>query len=181
MKAVILTVITFSVSTFPTCSCSSQYQRKCMLYSMCIQCHVVLICPDSPGNSDKNSIAEAHTLESFGTVKDPASARTNQFVFSWPFGTYGLPMTVHGCLFGWSTGSRFQDNEDTNNANTASRGISTRMNAIVNKDLLMNYCVKVTNGSTSTTWPAGRYCIARKGGVCPTGFSRSSGSACVLG
>lgn len=102
--------------------------------------------------------------------------RVNQYNASWPYGRYALPKTTSGCPYGWSTGSRFQDNENSINTNCASSGIETRMDVAIDQDLLMNYCVKVHNGAynSSGSWPQGRYCIARKGGYCPSGFSSGS-------
>ena len=115
---------------------------------------------------------EANT-EVLDLLEDLANA--NQLSSAWPRGKYAIPKTAKGCPRGWSTGSRYQDNEDTRSAPIpTSTGISTRMDVWVVRNLRMHYCVKTSIGSTSTTWPAGKYCIARKGGSCPTGFSSGS-------
>ena len=33
-----------------------------------------------------------------------------------------------------------------------------------------NYCTKAFSGTSEFTWPRGKYCIARYGGSCPSGF-----------
>lgn len=91
----------------------------------------------------------------------------------WPDGTYSLPRTVQGCPTGWSTGWRYQDNEDNNNANYwQPSNLNSYMNFDLGTDYRTYYCTKTFSGSMSgSTWPRGRYCIARYGGSCPTGFA----------
>ena len=95
---------------------------------------------------------------------------------SWPYGRYALPRPAAGCPSGWSIGSRYQDNEDHSALGAhGSVGIETRMNVAFGPNLRMNQCVKNSVGPFSSgSWPTGSYCIARKGGSCPTGFTTGS-------
>ena len=102
-------------------------------------------------------------------------ANAEQYGLSWPYGRYALPKPVRGCPPGWSTGSRYQDNEDSYNINSESAGITSRMSVSVGRDTRIDYCVKNNAGSYySGSWPSGRYCIARKGYSCPIGFTTGS-------
>lgn len=94
---------------------------------------------------------------------------------SWPYGRYALPRPASGCPVGWVGGYRYSDNEDFANINSESIGVVTRMNVEVGTNTNKTYCVKNSAGMTSAgSWPSGTYCIARKGGSCPTGFTGGS-------
>ena len=100
-------------------------------------------------------------------------AHANVLRSQWPYGTYALPMPTRGCPSGWSTGWRYQDNEDNHNMNSKSRGINFRMRVVINRNLNMYYCVKTYRRPGYTSWPSGTYCIAKKGS-CPRRFSEGS-------
>ena len=89
----------------------------------------------------------------------------------WPDGRYSLIEAARGCPSGWSSGWRYQDNEDSSNANSWR---PSNFNSYARVDLGRNfktyYCTKTSIGSSGVSWPRGRYCIARHGGSCPTGF-----------
>ena len=89
----------------------------------------------------------------------------------WPGGTYSLPQAKDGCPPGWSSGWRYQDNEDDDNANSWT---PSNMNSYMRVDLGGNYrtyyCTKTSAGSNIFVWPRGKYCISRYGGSCPDGF-----------
>ena len=113
--------------------------------------------------------------EAFQEESNRDLANAEQYGASWPYGRYALPKPRRGCPPGWSSGSRFSDNEDDNNINSESAGITSRMSVYVGSDTRMDYCVKTYAGSPfSGSWPRGNYCIARKGGRCPIGFSTGS-------
>ena len=120
--------------------------------------------------NEEEANAEAETN---GDLEDLADA--NQLSLGWPFGKYALPKAASGCPRGWRSGTRYQDNEDNRNINSATSGISRYMSVLVNRNLRMSYCVKTFSGhSVQGRWPAGCYCIARKGGSCPRGFRSGS-------
>ncbi|OPL32926.1 hypothetical protein AM593_08842, partial [Mytilus galloprovincialis] len=89
---------------------------------------------------------------------------------SWPSGRYSLPKPKTGCQPGWAEGWVYQDNEDSNNINSVSPDPGHHFNGTFNRNTKMYYCTK-TSYSGSGSWPRGNYCIARKGGSCPSGFS----------
>lgn len=92
----------------------------------------------------------------------------------WPNGRYSLPQaTQPGCPTGWSSGYVHQDNEDSRNANVWSPSdLHVLMRIDLGTDYTTHYCSKTSyGGSGPSHWPSGRYCIARYGGSCPSGFS----------
>ncbi|CAG2214848.1 unnamed protein product [Mytilus edulis] len=89
---------------------------------------------------------------------------------SWPYGKYSIPKPQAGCPLGWSEGWRYQDNEDNHNINSVTLSTGYHFYGTFNKNTRMYYCTKTTS-SGSGSWPSGNYCIARKGGSCPSGFS----------
>ena len=122
-----------------------------------------------PAEDEEQALQE----EDNDVMEDLADAE--QLSVRWPYGRYAIPRSAAGCPSGWSTGYRYSDNEDTANINSESTGVETRMNVIVGRNTRMNYCVKTSRGFFSSgSWPRGRYCIARKGGSCPTGFRAGS-------
>ena len=91
----------------------------------------------------------------------------------WPDGRYSLPQATQGCPTGWSSGWRYQDNEDNNNANSWNPSdLASYMRMELSGNYRTYYCTKTSIGSSgSSAWPRGKYCIARYGGSCPSGFS----------
>ncbi|CAC5419765.1 unnamed protein product [Mytilus coruscus] len=90
---------------------------------------------------------------------------------SWPSGRYSFPKSQSGCPLGWAEGCRYQDNEDTHNVNDVS--YNHHFDGIFGRNTKLCYCTKTTYGG-SGSWPRGNYCIARKGGSCPSGFRTGS-------
>lgn len=91
---------------------------------------------------------------------------------TWPFGTYGLPMTKSGCPDGdfWHEGTRFHDTEDVNPNNLWSDPYDLA-GRVAKNDMEQEFCMK-TQSKTSEydlPWPEGKYCIYKKGD-CPEGF-----------
>ncbi len=90
----------------------------------------------------------------------------------WPSGTYTLMQPRQGCPPGWSSGWRYQDNEDSRNANRWSpSNIASYLRFDTGTNFGTHYCTK-THGTADNgfSWPQGRYCIARYGGRCPDRF-----------
>ena len=94
------------------------------------------------------------------------------FAASWPHGTYGFPEPREGCPPGFTTGCRKHDSEDWFNKNKFTN--AGKLNGTFSYDITICYCVKTSSGSSSSEWPAGRYCINRVGGICPLGFASGS-------
>lgn len=94
----------------------------------------------------------------------------------WPDGTYSLPQAAQGCPMRWSSGWRFQDNQNTGNGNSWSPSdLASYMRMNLGPDYRTYYCTKTSAGNTgSSVWPRGHYCVARYGGSCPSGFSNGS-------
>ena len=81
---------------------------------------------------------------------------------SWPSGTYALPETTSGCpTHEFSEGCRYQDSEDSKNKNRVRD--TDVLRAAFSRNMEMCYCVKHDTGKSDFTWPAGTYCIAKKG------------------
>ena len=90
---------------------------------------------------------------------------------TWPFGTYGLPLTKSGCPNGdfWHQGTRFHDTQDGDPSNSWSTPYDLAGRANI-KDMEQKFCMK-TQSKTSNydlPWPKGQYCIYKKGD-CPEG------------
>ena len=88
----------------------------------------------------------------------------------WPRGTYAVPMPRSGCPvsteFSWSEGVLRQDTEDSRPSNNWSS--SFHLNGEKRDSTIsQHFCVK-TNDTGKTQWPAGKYCIYKKG-KCPYG------------
>ncbi|CAH3162231.1 unnamed protein product [Pocillopora meandrina] len=90
---------------------------------------------------------------------------------TWPQGTYGLPMTTHGCPraagFTWHHGYRYHENEIGNSWSypyhlAGKKSIWTNQQA---------FCIKTKDQGTKydLTWSPGQYCLFKKGD-CPEGF-----------
>ena len=84
-------------------------------------------------------------------------------------------MARSGCPSGggkypWHRGSRYQDTEDTRNRNDESRPLT--LAGTFTSNIRTYFCTKTSTAyDYGVNWPKGSYCIARKGGSCPTGFS----------
>ena len=92
----------------------------------------------------------------------------------WPNGKYSMLETTHGCPSGWSSGWRYQDNEDRRNANRWSpSNIASYLKFGTGSNFKTYYCTKTHINLVNDNvfiWPRGRYCIARHGGSCPSHF-----------
>lgn len=88
----------------------------------------------------------------------------------WPRGTYSLPKAASGCPPGFASGCVHQDNEDSRNAN---RFHNTHLiSGEFGRNIRICYCTRLHDDTSSAfSWPAGQYCIARRGGSCPSGFA----------
>ena len=90
---------------------------------------------------------------------------------TWPFGTYGLPMTKSGCPDGdfWHEGTRFHETQDGDPNNYWSNPYDLA-GRVAKHDMEQTFCMK-TKSKTSKydlPWPKGQYCIYKKGD-CPKG------------
>ena len=96
----------------------------------------------------------------------------------WPSGRYGLPMPKTGCPtangFHWSTGYVHQDLEDNDSQTKASP--DSHLAGSVSNDVLQYFCIKNETFTflNRPSWPAGQYCIYRKGTSCPAGMYSGS-------
>ncbi|XP_078671354.1 uncharacterized protein LOC144911304 isoform X1 [Branchiostoma floridae x Branchiostoma belcheri] len=92
------------------------------------------------------------------------------YLREWPAGTYGLPMTNTGCPVAanvtWETGSRFQD---TAGYNEWSDGLHFPADSFQSSTVRQEFCMKTSTDGGSGEWPAGSYCIFKKG-ACPDDF-----------
>ncbi|XP_064637893.1 uncharacterized protein LOC135494074 [Lineus longissimus] len=98
---------------------------------------------------------------------------------TWPIGFYGLPKTASGCPnannFEWNEGMSYWGNYD--NSNEFSPGNHFPPDTLpkdTSKLNTMHYCVKTANDESALLdWPAGNYCIMKKGQHCPPGLASS--------
>ena len=92
----------------------------------------------------------------------------------WPAGKYGLPMAKSGCPnsngFSWETGYIYQDLEDNNSLSGTSSSFHLRASVFSSGDVSQSFCIKTNKSSDQSrlNWPAGEYCIYKKGSICPT-------------
>lgn len=99
----------------------------------------------------------------------------------WPEGTYALLAPNSGCPFNvaaeWTTGyKKFHTESDLANHNNASWGAHF-MTPFTAKNYSGNFLYQhfcVLTDSPGPAWPAGSYCINRKGGNCTAGFHSGS-------
>ena len=93
----------------------------------------------------------------------------------WPDGKYSLPQAKSGCPPGWSSGWRYQDDEDDDNHNSwEPPNLGSYMKIGLGANYKTYYCTKTFDGNSGFVWPRGKYCIARYGGKCPSGFFNGS-------
>ena len=93
----------------------------------------------------------------------------------WPSGKYGLPMAKSGCPkangFSWETGYIYQDLEDDKSLTQTSSSFHLNATVFSSGDVSRNFCLKMNRSATVDNsrfrWPAGQYCIYKKGGSCP--------------
>ncbi|KAJ7375367.1 hypothetical protein OS493_002119 [Desmophyllum pertusum] len=89
----------------------------------------------------------------------------------WPRGTYAVPMPHSGCPvsmeFSWSEGYLRQNTEDSGPLSNWSSPLHLKGEKKDN-EITQHFCVK-TKKAGKTRWPAGSYCIYKKG-KCPRGF-----------
>ncbi|XP_786957.3 uncharacterized protein LOC581886 [Strongylocentrotus purpuratus] len=91
---------------------------------------------------------------------------------AWPVGTYGLPKPNSGCPTGWSEGYRYHDTEDDNPGNQWSDPLDLD-GTWGQANMEYNFCMKTQSSLDGEAWPAGSYCIYKKGD-CPSGFQSGS-------
>ena len=91
-------------------------------------------------------------------------------VIQWPTGQFSLIEAASGCPSGMSSGWRYQDNEDVSNGNHwRPSDINSCIRIGLGENFKTHYCTK-TSDQGDFSWPRGKYCIARHGGICPSGF-----------
>lgn len=80
------------------------------------------------------------------------------------------------CGFGWKTGYRYHDTEDTGNTNRFSDPLHLE-GSFGSAGIRLHFCMKTVSSQKSsvalTNWPSGAYCIFKKY-TCPVGLSSSS-------
>lgn len=93
-------------------------------------------------------------------------------VSTWPKGRYGLPKSVFGCPksigFRWKTGFRYHDTEDDGTENQRSDVFTLAAN-FSEDGISHEFCIK-DDFEGEGDWPTGKYCIYKRGPVCPTGL-----------
>eukprot|EP00057_Strongylocentrotus_purpuratus_P009111 XP_011663585.1 PREDICTED: uncharacterized protein LOC105438006 [Strongylocentrotus purpuratus] len=89
-----------------------------------------------------------------------------------PVGTYGLPKPNSGCPTGWSEGYRYHDTEEGYPGNAWSDPLDLD-GTWDQASMEYKFCMKTQSSSAEDTWPAGSYCIYKKGD-CPSGFVSGS-------
>ncbi|XP_033758459.1 uncharacterized protein LOC117340795 [Pecten maximus] len=86
----------------------------------------------------------------------------------WPNGTYTLLQPFNGCPAQFSTGQRIWRPEKTGYSTFST---NNNLQGYANQTQIeWHFCTKTGSGD-SESWPAGDYCILRKGGSCPAGFN----------
>ena len=89
----------------------------------------------------------------------------------WPGGQYSLLQAAERCPSGMYSGWRYQDNEDNNNENNwRPEDIESCINIELGRLNLKAYFCTKTSDTGGSLWPSGKYCIAKYGSSCPTGF-----------
>ncbi|CAH1232650.1 Hypp485 [Branchiostoma lanceolatum] len=117
------------------------------------------------------------SLQEVADVIDTANTRIEEqrvfllpYTKEWPRGSYGLPRTNTGCPVAanarWRDGLRHHDTEDDDNSNQWSSGIHFDGGYGGNMD--QKFCMKTEASMGEGNWPAGNYCIFKKGN-CPAG------------
>ncbi|XP_069122411.1 uncharacterized protein [Argopecten irradians] len=86
----------------------------------------------------------------------------------WPSGTYSLLQPTNGCPSQFTTGYRSWRPERTGQSTFSQ---NPNLQGYANQTHIeWHFCTKAT-GSGSSAWPVGDYCVMRKGGTCPSGFT----------
>ena len=87
----------------------------------------------------------------------------------WPGGRYSILQATAGCPTGMSSGWRFQDNKDNGKNRWRPTDIDNCIRFDKGRNFKTYYCTKTSEGGVFS-WPQGKYCIARYGPRCPSGF-----------
>eukprot|EP00111_Clytia_hemisphaerica_P007703 TCONS_00022387-protein len=107
-----------------------------------------------------------------GSSDDEESAPNE--VVNWPKGRYGLPKPVTGCPTSdktrWKTGFRYHDTEDDGTENQRSDNFHLAAN-FSEDGISHEFCIK-DDFEGEGEWPAGRYCIYKRGPLCPQGLDQ---------
>ncbi|XP_072016215.1 uncharacterized protein [Amphiura filiformis] len=92
---------------------------------------------------------------------------------TWPMGTYGLLKPTTGCPSQWATGQRYHDTEDYSPATACSSQCHLPSGSYSISHMVQYFCMKTVDiaDTDGRSWPAGQYCIFRKGGSCPGGMT----------
>ena len=104
-----------------------------------------------------------------------ASVSVASHTVQWPSGKYGLPMAKSGCPkangFSWETGNIYQDLEDDKSLTQTSSSFHLNATVLSSGDVSRSFCFKMNKSATVDNsrfrWPAGQYCIYKKGASCP--------------
>lgn len=104
-----------------------------------------------------------------------ASVSVASHAVQWPSGKYGLPMAKSGCPkangFSWKTGYIYQDLEDDKSLTETSSSFHLNASVLSSGDVSRSFCFKMNTSATVDNsrfrWPAGQYCIYKKGSRCP--------------
>ncbi|KII73404.1 hypothetical protein RF11_09122 [Thelohanellus kitauei] len=133
-----------------------------VLFRLLIQ-NVILISQNSP---------EPQVLTVYSNTKPLISKFKPKTNLDWPKGTYGMLSPFSGCpdtqLTKFRTGWLFQDTENNQNENNASRKFNANVQ-ITKTGIMQHYCIK-TEDSGPNIWPLGSFCVYQYGDHCPKNF-----------
>lgn len=111
-----------------------------------------------------------HDQDGSASGENDESALTE--VFNWPRGRYGLPKSIFGCPTTsgskWKTGFRYHDTEDDGTENQRSDVFHLAAN-FSEDGISHEFCIK-DDIEGEGDWPAGKYCIYKRGPRCPVGL-----------
>ena len=92
------------------------------------------------------------------------------FQNNWPSGSYGLPKPRSGCPDrDWREGFRYHDSENAENTNLKSNR-SHLSGRVTPHGVRQEFCMHLEPSGKHISWPRGKYCIYRKGRICPDGL-----------
>ena len=110
-----------------------------------------------------------------------------QVSIKWPNGTYSLPMvdselSCPGTPFYWKIGYRIQDTEDILPSNDWPKDCHLK-GPYTWSMVQLNFCSKTNyyEDENGNEFPAGEYCVYKKGASCPPGKAFSFTFFCLLG
>ncbi|XP_072014750.1 uncharacterized protein [Amphiura filiformis] len=138
-------------------------------------------CSQSCGGGTRTRIRSCPVSDACrGSSSDsPDDCNTQECPITWPMGTYGLLKPITGCPNQWAaTGLLHQDtNNYVGGGHYNSRSSPHHVSGPYSKNnMVLPFCIKRVDiaDSDDRSWPAGQYCIFRKGGSCPAGMTGGS-------